>query len=189
MERTIYFVRHSEPDLNVIEDRQRPLTIEGHNRLKNIVSYFKDIEIDEIYSSPYKRCVDTVKAVAKEKALEITTVEYFKERKVTDGWIDDFKTYSTKQWKNFDYKLKNGESLNETRIRNVEALNEIMTLDWKTIVIGTHGTALSTILNHYFDDYGYEQFLEIKVEFPFVCKVEIDDNKFKSFQIIRTNSI
>jgi len=187
MKRTIYFVRHSEPDLNVIDDLTRPLTIEGHHRLKNVVSYFEKIKIDNVFSSPYKRCIDTVKPIAKSKELEIVTVDDFRERKVSDGWIDDFKTFAMKQWQDFNYKLKNGESLNDTQKRNVKALNGVLTQKWETIVIGTHGTALSSILNYYFKDFGYQEFQSIKVEFPFICKVEVENEIVINYEIIKTN--
>ena len=46
--------------------------------------------------------------------------------------------------------------------RNIEALNEILSDNTdKDIVIGTHGTALSTILNFYDSNFGCEDFLRI----------------------------
>lgn len=53
-----------------------------------------------------------------------------------------------KRWADHDYHEEGGESLAMVQERNIEALNEILSenID-KEVVIGTHGTALSTILN------------------------------------------
>ena len=44
--------------------------------------------------------------------------------------------------------LPGGESLRSVQERNIAALTDILTAERdKTVVVGTHGTALSTILN------------------------------------------
>ena len=49
-----------------------------------------------------------------------------------------------------DYHEEGGESIAMVQNRNIESLNEILSDNTdKDIVLGTHGTALSTILNFY----------------------------------------
>lgn len=53
-----------------------------------------------------------------------------------------------KRWADHNYHEEGGESIAMVQKRNIEALNEILSDNTdKDIVIGTHGTALSTILN------------------------------------------
>jgi len=40
----------------------------------------------------------------------------------------------------------------------------------KNIVIGTHGTALSTIINYYDSTYGYDDFERMKADNALDCK-------------------
>ena len=54
-----------------------------------------------------------------------------------------------KRWENHDYHEDGGESISMVQQRNIEALKEILEKhDGKNIVIGTHGTALSSIINY-----------------------------------------
>ena len=62
--------------------------------------------------------------------------------------------------------------------RNIEALNEILSenID-KGVVIGTHGTALSTILNFYDSNFGCEDFLRIIDWMPYIIELNFDGNE------------
>ena len=58
----------------------------------------KDKNISKIYSSPYKRAIDTVKQLSDFLHLDIELVEDFRERKISSEWIEDFNDFSEKQW-------------------------------------------------------------------------------------------
>lgn len=173
----VYFVRHAEPDFSVHDDLLRPLTDKGKEDSENLIHFFKNKDISAVLSSPFLRAVDTVKNVALISKCAVETVEDFRERKI-DGWIDDFNSYAKKQWFNFSYKLKNGESLREVQYRNINALKKVLNEhDGQNIVIGTHGTALSTIINYYDHTYGYEDFAKIKHIMPLVIKMTFNKDK------------
>ena len=62
--------------------------------------------------------------------------------------------------------------------RNIEALNEILSDNTdKEIVIGTHGTALSTILNFYDNSFGCEEFLRIIDWMPYIIELDLEGDK------------
>lgn len=78
----------------------------------------------------------------------------------------------------FDYKLSDGESLREVQNRNLNALSEVLCLyEEKNIVIGTHGTALSTIINYYQNTYGYNDFEKIRMLMPWIVKMHFKNNE------------
>lgn len=60
----VYFVRHAKPDFSVHDDLTRPLTDEGRKSSEKLINFFKDKNITKIYSSPYKRSIDTVRGIA-----------------------------------------------------------------------------------------------------------------------------
>lgn len=174
----VYFVRHAEPDFSIHDDLARPLTEKGKADAKLVAEYLKDKKIDVVLSSPYLRAIDTVKPLVDETGLDIEIIEDFKERKIDNVWIDDFNTFCKKQWEDFDYKLSNGESLREVQNRNINALNEVLNkYTDKNIIIGTHGTALSTILNFYDNTYGYDNFDKIRRVMPWIVKMEFRDKE------------
>lgn len=172
---TVYFVRHAEPNYNNHDAIQRELSSRGLQDAQKLVNFFSNISIDGFYSSPYKRAVDTIQPLAQVRQKEIVLVDNFCERKIDNGWIEDFETFSEKQWADFSYKLENGESLAQVQKRNIDALEHLLLKNEQTILIASHGTALSTIVNYYQTSFGYENFQEIKQVFPWIVKMEFDN--------------
>ena len=92
------------------------------------------------------------------------------------GWIADFEEFCRRQWADFDYKLSDGETLNEVQRRNIRALNAVLArYDGKNIVIGSHGTALSVVINHFDRSFGYAQFQQIRNLMPWVVRFAFEE--------------
>ena len=181
----IYFVRHSIPDLS-IKDESRPLSEEGIKKANELIKIFENIHIDDMFSSPYKRAIQTIEPISVKKKIKIKLIENFRERKISDEWIDNFRDYSEKQWTDFHYKLENGESLYEVQLRNILALEKILIeKNGRTIIIGTHGTALSTIINYYDNSFQYKEFMGIVNIMPYIVKMEFENNEYSK----RTDNI
>jgi len=173
---TFYFVRHAEPDHSWIDDCTRPLSTDGMNDRNLLVDFFRDKNIDIIFSSPYKRAFETVKVIAEYFKLNIFIDERLKERKA--GEDSNNEVLFHRRWEEFDFAEFDGESIGDVQKRNIEFINEIMMKnDGKTIVVGTHGTALSSILNYYNSKFKCDEFLRIINYMPFIVKIEIKDNK------------
>jgi len=174
---TIYFVRHAEPVHGWEEDRSRPLTEEGVKDSKAVADFLREIKVDLFYSSPYKRSVDTISDSAMEKKLPIRTDERFRER-VNGTEVNNIEMIQ-KRWMDFDYHEEYGESLSMVQNRNVEALKEILqNHEGKTIVIGTHGTALSAILNYYEPEYDVNSFMRMINYMPYIIRLDFDGGRF-----------
>ena len=174
---TIYFVRHAEPNYNNHDDMSRDLTDKGTADSKLVTRFLADKNVDIVFSSPYKRAIDTVRDFSEINGLEIHVENDFRERKIDSCWIDDFTAFCKAQWKDFDYKLSDGETLREVQTRNILALNRVLQeYKNKTIVIGTHGTALSTIINFYDKQFGYADFERIKGLMPWIVKFTFESD-------------
>jgi 2,3-bisphosphoglycerate-dependent phosphoglycerate mutase len=179
----IYFVRHAQPDYSIHDDLIRPLTIKGIEDTKKVTEFLLDKNINRAFSSPYERSINTIKPFTESIGLEIKIIDAFRERKIDDVWIEDFNAFSKSQWEDFEYKLSNGECLNEVQKRNIIALNDILKENINcNIVVGTHGTALSTIINYYNKDFGYTEFERIKNIMPFIVCIEFEDNSVKNIE-------
>lgn len=172
----VYFVRHAQPKHDWKDDRTRPLTEEGKKDSAIVYEFLKDKKIDAFYCSPYKRSLDTIADAAAFFGKEIITDERLGEReKGPDGNNHEM---FRKRWADHDYHEEGGESLAMVQKRNMEALNEILSenID-KEIVIGTHGTALSTILNFYDSHFICEDFLRIIDWMPYIIELDFEDNE------------
>lgn len=168
---TVYFVRHAEPNYENHDDRSRELSAKGLRDRRLVTQFLSGKAVSVVLSSPYKRAADTIREFAESRKLEIGMVEDFRERKIDTVWIEDFTEFCRKQWEDFSYKLSDGESLGEVQKRNVSALNKVLEqYEGKTIVVGSHGTALSTIINYYDRSFGYSDFEKIRALMPWVVK-------------------
>lgn len=167
----VYFVRHAEPDYTNHNDMERQLTIKGKEDSKLVTDYLRDKDIEIVLSSPYLRAIETVKDFADSFGHTLNTVDDFRERKVDSVWIEDFNRFTEQQWSDFDYKLSDGECLHEVQIRNVAALMQVIKeYSDKNIVIGSHGTALSTLINWFEPSFGFNNFQRIRTIMPWIVK-------------------
>ncbi len=173
----LYFVRHAEPNYDNHDDMSRELTPQGLIDRYKAKNFLSDKDINLVLSSPYKRSVDTVQPVADAIGqTEIETYYDLRERTVCDEWLYCFDDYARNQWTDFTYKLEGGECLGEVQARNVAAINEIVKkYNGRNIAIGSHGTALSTIIHYYTGGkWGFDDFQRIKKVMPFVVKLSFD---------------
>lgn len=174
---TIYFVRHAEPLHSWEDDRTRPLTEEGKNDANQIVSFFINKKIDCFISSPYKRSFETILPTANAFNQQIITDERLRERKA--GNCGNNKEMFYKRWNDKNFAENDGESIGSVQKRNIAALNEILENNInKTIVIGTHGTALSSILNYYNPKFNCDDFLRIINFLPYIIEMTFNNNNF-----------
>ena len=182
----VYFIRHAEPDLTNHDDLLRPLTEKGMQDRKIATDYLSDKKIDVVLSSPFKRAVMTLEDFAGKYGFNIETIDDFHERTVGTEWIENFADFAKNQWADFNYKLDGGESLSEVQTRNIAALKEVLRkYDGKNIAIGSHGTALSTIINYYDKSYGYADFEKIRNVMPWIVAFEFDGEKCLSIKNLK----
>lgn len=174
----IYFVRHCQSDhTKTCDERARPLTAEGVEDSHAVLHYLKDKNIDVFISSPYKRSYDTIAKAAEYYHIRIQTDERLRERKSGKNG-NNFEMFK-KRWADKNYAEPEGESLYSVQKRNIEAIREIIeNYRDKHIVVGTHGTALSTILNYYNPVFGCDDFIRIINYMPYIVKCEFDGTRY-----------
>ena len=187
---TVYFVRHAESDITVRDGRSRPLTLKGMTDRHLVTEFLADKEIDVILSSPFKRAMDTISEFAEAKHLPIITVEDFRERKsdadhLSGNRSDEFWSFIEHQWADFRFTLSDGECLFVVQQRNIRALEDTLRqYPNQNLVVGTHGTALSTIINYYDCSYGYTDFMAMVNIMPWIVKMVFAGTALQSLEKI-----
>lgn len=175
MTTTLYFIRHCHPNYDNHDDFNRELSEKGLQDRQFLLDFFVNKKVDMIFSSPYKRAYDTVKPLAKKLALDIHTISDFRERKIDNVWIENFTEFTKKQWADLSYKLSDGESLREVQDRNIRALRNLLVEQVDhSILIGSHGTAISTIIKYFDDSFDYDAFDKIKSLMPFILEMTFE---------------
>lgn len=159
---TIYLIRHSKP-LNVnnshtsddlqLQNEKKILSLEGEKIAKEKLNsdIFNDIEC--VYSSNYIRAISTAKYVAEKNNLEINIVDDLGERKFgITSWSELPKDFERKQFMDENYKIGNGETQKEVRVRMSNIVMRILTENKnKKISIFCHATAISYLLKNWCD--------------------------------------
>ncbi|WP_029695604.1 histidine phosphatase family protein [Lacrimispora indolis] len=170
----VYFVRHAQPDHGWEDDRTRPLTDEGREDSGKVLEVLKDKNINFFYCSPYKRSMDTIGESAAYYGMDIITDERLRERE--SGTNGNHHGMFQKRWENHDFHEEGGESIAMVQERNVEALKEILQKNaGKNLVVGTHGTALSSILNYFDAAYDCDSFLRILDWMPYIIELDFEE--------------
>ena len=182
---TVYFVRHAEPNFDNPDVESRELTPKGLRDRTRVTDYLTDKEIHLVFSSPYRRSLDTVRDFADRFGHEVTLVDDFRERKVSSSPPRNLLVFYRDQWSDFSYRLLGGECLSEVQDRNIRALKRLLAEHpGKNLVVGSHGTALSTIVNFFDPSFGYKRFEEIRELMPWVVKMTFDGDSFLGFESI-----
>lgn len=188
---TIYFMRHSETlkyininnnDSLQIQNEKWPLTINGELIAREKSTQGELANFDIVYSSNYVRAISTAKYFTKDK---INIDESFGERKFgINNWEELPIDFGEKQFIDFDYKMNNGESLNEVIDREMNSLNRILNenKNKKILVVG-HSTALAALFSkwcevNYTEAYKHngKEFFDGKWNHCETFKLEFDDN-------------
>lgn len=170
---TVYLVRHAQPDYSDAheEPENAPLTEQGKRDAQRVCEFLADRKIDAIFSSPYPRAWDTVEPLGCQLGLPIQPAEDFRERTV-GVWLEDFNGYAKRQWEDFSYCASGGENLRQVQQRAVAALQKLLKEHPdQTLVVGGHGTCISTILHYYDPSFGFDGFHRIKSWMPWVVRL------------------
>ncbi|KGL63593.1 SixA phosphatase family protein [Polaribacter sp. Hel1_85] len=72
---TYYLIRHAEKDRTDKTNRNPNLNEKGLERARKWAAYFKNIDLDAVYSTNYNRTQQTAKPTAESKKLEINSYD------------------------------------------------------------------------------------------------------------------
>jgi len=120
----VYLIRHAQA-VQSADEAGRPLTDKGHRDAHYVSRLLDNEKFDVLYSSPYRRAVQTLEPLAKTSGLKVNTIDAFKERSMNHGQAD-FDEAALKAWKDFDFCFPGGESSAAAQARGISALHEIL---------------------------------------------------------------
>jgi len=176
MNTNIYLVRHAQSAYTT-DELNRPLSEKGLKDAERITEILLGENINYVFSSPYKRAIQTVEGAAKKAKTEVIIKEGFRERRIAEEPVEDFDNAMTKLWTNYNFSLNGGESNFQAQKRGVKSINKILN-EYKgnNIVIGTHGNIMVLIMNYFDRKYDYEFWKNLTM--PDIYKLSFQDNKF-----------
>lgn len=158
MKKIIYFMRHSEVQKGIDQEfnndclqviNEKSILSSNGEKLAEKVSKldeFNDIEL--VVSSSYVRAMSTAKYFVNENN-ELAVVDYFNERRHgIDSWDELPEGFEEKQFNDFNFKVKNGECLNEVKIRMLNGLELLLNhCNCEKILVVSHATCITAMLS------------------------------------------
>ena len=197
----VYISRHSQPfrkllgeykvnEIEQIRNEKNSLSVDGEKYADQMSNCPELLNVESLYSSHYVRAMATAKYIAEKNGIELNVDERLGERRFGVNNISELpSTFFEDQFRNWDYKLTNGESVNEVSKRMNEALSEILDVNRdKKIAIISHGTAISAMLKKWCNIKLNEETKLVDIYFnnklvfdgnwkcPELFKLEFDDN-------------
>jgi broad specificity phosphatase PhoE len=160
IKKTLYIVRHGQTDLNkqgIVQGRGRDtdLNDEGRWQAEQFFNAYKNVPFDKIYISELKRTQQSIQkfidlGLPYEKLSGLDELAWG----IHEGQPGTPETKSAflqlmRDWMNgnLDEKFEGGESPNEVKARQLEALETIMSHpEEKTVLICMHGRAMRLLL-------------------------------------------
>ncbi|MBD1392090.1 histidine phosphatase family protein [Mucilaginibacter glaciei] len=160
IQKTLYIVRHGQTDLNkqgIVQGRGRDtdLNDEGRKQAGQFYDAYKDVAFDKIYISELKRTQQSIQpfidlGLPYEKLAGLDELAWgiYEGKTATPETKAAFLDVM-RDWLNgkLDVKFEGGESPNEVKVRQLEALETIMSHpEEKTVLICMHGRAMRLLL-------------------------------------------
>lgn len=152
----IYLICNNELSTNLkinynenleLKREKRTLNIEGVENSKLIANLDCLKNVQMILASNYVSAIESSRYLADKLSLDIEVTKILAERKIGD-LNTNASLFREMQEHNFNYKLNNGESLNECKNRLLKIINKIKNLD-KEIAVFTHHVAIISLLSEY----------------------------------------
>ncbi|MCF6411190.1 histidine phosphatase family protein [Pseudalkalibacillus salsuginis] len=180
---SIYFVRHAHSVYST-DEYGRGLSERGKEDAGQVADRFKGEHIDVVFSSPYKRAIETVQGIADFKGLEVQTIENLKERKLAAHSVDYFDYAIQKVWAQPDYSFQGGESNIQAQKRAIPSISNLLRkYEGKGIVIGTHGNIMVLVMNHFDRKYNFDFWKRLTI--PDIYKLTFEHERLVDVKRIR----
>ena len=193
----IYLIRHAEKE-RLISDP--PLTALGQEQAKKTAKYFKDIQIDNIYSSPLKRTRETSKIISEFLNKDFEINELLTER---FNWGDiKNQTHSefVDMWKKSslirNWQPPKGFSSKEAGERLNKFFGTINKNNISKIIVVSHGGIIADFLRNTFDDKtlnkvlpDFSDYYEFLIPFSSITILEKENDDYKVISIAETKHL
>lgn len=152
----VIFVRHGRTNYNeaglLDYEGKAELTKEWRGQAEALAREFREEKIDVIYSSPLKRCKDTITPLAESKGIKVIEKDEFREIYAPD-LQDKQSSCKSFKWENGHWW---GETIKEVYERVTKGLKEVLEENkWKTIVICSHGDP-TVLMRKMLQDFDYD---------------------------------
>jgi 2,3-bisphosphoglycerate-dependent phosphoglycerate mutase len=169
--KTIYIVRHAKA---VGQPFHAPLTQEGEEQARCLVSFLEKYPVEIIYSSPFKRTLQTIQPFAERKGISIHKDDRLGERILSETDLPDWKDKLRESFEDFSLVFPGGESNEEGMKRAASFIEDILKQEENHIVVVSHGNLTTLLLRCFDKNYGFDELFALTNPDVYLVKVDED---------------
>ncbi|WP_052359440.1 histidine phosphatase family protein [Actinoplanes friuliensis] len=156
----IALVRHAQsvpPAADGPDDLTRPLTPDGLRQADDLVAALCALRPAAVWSSPYRRAIQTVQPAADVLGLPVRTLGELREWDDGLAYTDDWERHYVQSWADPSYARPGGESLDQLSARSVAVVRRLVREHpGQVVLVGGHGTIISRVLAGFGVPVGWE---------------------------------
>lgn len=156
---SIFLIRHCESTGQAPDAR---LTEAGTKAAVALQEILDRLGIDAVYSSPFRRALETVAPYAESRKLTVGIDERFSERRLSPLPLTDWLDHIQRSFLDFDYRVAGGESMREAQARGIAALGDVASASHRAPAVSMHGNLLSAILCSIDETFGFGDWQKLK---------------------------
>jgi 2,3-bisphosphoglycerate-dependent phosphoglycerate mutase len=129
-------------------DSDRPLTEEGLRNAAELAIELEPYVLYAIYSSPYKRALQTVEPTARIRAMRVNQLADLRERLLAPVLSAGWQEHVRRSWEDPDYAAPGGETARAAQRRGIGTLDllRVRHPDGGAILVSSHGNLIALIL-------------------------------------------
>ena len=176
---TIYLVRHAHAEWR--DDESRPLSRAGIEAARVVADRLASRPIAAVYTSPSRRSVETVEALAGRLNLRPEIVPDLRERELPTVPPGEFAALVKEAWHLPAEAPRGGESNLRAQARGLAVLQTVVARHvGSQAVLGTHGNLLALVLNALEPKFAYEFWRGLS--FPDIYQVAFSGTEFRGVE-------
>jgi 2,3-bisphosphoglycerate-dependent phosphoglycerate mutase len=174
---TLYLIRHAQA--HPLPDQPEPdwaLSAGGEAQARGLVPVLQRLGIGRLYTSPYRRCRDTLAPFAAASGIACLAHDGLRERRIVPAWQRDFREVWRRSWEDFAYAFPGGEDSWTCRTRITAAVTEIAARHpGETLALGSHGNAIGLLLHSFDGSFGETDASALRT--PEIMRIEERDDR------------
>jgi 2,3-bisphosphoglycerate-dependent phosphoglycerate mutase len=146
---TFYLIRHAHADWE--PDENRPLSARGKRDAIRVAEVLSAYPVTKVYSSPYRRALQTVEPLATHLDIPVQIVPELCERNLGRALLGDFNSAVQATWRDPNFSHPGGETNSAAQERGISVINKLQVeYPGADIVLSIHGNLMALVMQ-YFD--------------------------------------
>ncbi|TLS52547.1 histidine phosphatase family protein [Paenibacillus antri] len=151
--KTIYLIRHCKA---AGQEAEAPLTEQGLEQSERLAEALKEMQIEKVVSSPFRRAVHSVEPLTRRLGIDVAVDARLSERVLSGRDLPDWMDHLLRSFEEMDVALEGGESSRMATERALAVVKELANGEANVVAVATHGNLMALLLKAFDASVGFE---------------------------------